>query len=288
MLLVPSVRTLTYGSPVNWAAPLNRGLTGWWKVLPRRTGGGQWFDLTRGLAGTLTGMGATSATSGWGATTRPGGAGELRFDGTNDYVVAPGAALPNLAPGLTIAVWVKQRVLNTSAGILQKNLDSTHNLTIETWSDGFLYFDFQTGVSTFFTYAPFVAANQWFHLVCVYDGAGGTNALQMQVYLNGVAMTLGTSGTLKPTLPDMGAAPVNIGRYGTAQYWNGMLDDVRLVQRAYTPSEVDALYTASRTGYQQELTWQTWPPPLSAGVAPPSGTAPPPLRHPWRFFRRAA
>jgi len=105
MLTLPQP-TLNYGTPVNGMHPLNRGLSGWWKVLPLRSSGLLWSDLVGVAPGTRQGMGAGSGTSGWGATTRRGGFGEMRFDGTDDYVSLP--AVPGLdPPALTLACWPK-------------------------------------------------------------------------------------------------------------------------------------------------------------------------------------
>src|SRR5215831_20671009 len=75
--------------PADRSAPLNDGCSGWWMFLPGLSGAGTvWRDLLAPDHGTLTNMAQpATSTSGWGLTTlRPGGFGELRLDGSDDYV----------------------------------------------------------------------------------------------------------------------------------------------------------------------------------------------------------
>src|SRR5215475_14380364 len=73
---------------LNTAHPLYPGLLAWWIVHPHLAAGPTWWTLIGQTHGTLTNMGSGS---GWQPSTRPGRPGELRFDGTDDYMaIAPG------------------------------------------------------------------------------------------------------------------------------------------------------------------------------------------------------
>jgi Concanavalin A-like lectin/glucanases superfamily len=91
---------------VDRSAPSAQGLVGWWRVLPGLSGGPRWYDLMGRFPATLTNM--TTTGSGWAATTRPGGDGEMRFDGINDNVQTP-ANSAIMPPYYTMLVWIRSR-----------------------------------------------------------------------------------------------------------------------------------------------------------------------------------
>jgi hypothetical protein len=80
------------------------------------------------------------------------------------------------------------------------------------------------------TYGP------WYHFVGVYDGT------TVHLYVNGVEeINAPFSGTLLQT-----TAPLCIGRYGTAdEPVNGLVDEVRLYNRALSATDVQTLYNAA-------------------------------------------
>src|SRR5262245_59414777 len=78
-----------YSQLVNTWHPLARRLQNWWLYVPGISGTTTtWRDFVGERNGTLTSMAAPgTTTSGWNRTTsRQGGFGDVRFDGTNDYV----------------------------------------------------------------------------------------------------------------------------------------------------------------------------------------------------------
>jgi Concanavalin A-like lectin/glucanases superfamily len=270
------VRSLNYGSPVNGQAPLNRGLLGWWQVLPQRLGGSTLQDLTGREPMTLTGFGASSATLGWGATRRLGGWGELRFAAGTAQGSVPQIPALNSAPAVTIAGWAWQQTLDV-VGYLWNQFNSTlDQWSIETWSDGQIYIELNLGSSTYgnIDYSTVMAAQTWTHLAVVFDGSGATNPDRLKLYVNGVPKTLAYSGTIASTWADVAGAPIIFGRSGSASGpWNGKLDDWRLWLRALSASEVSDLYRSSRLFSVRELTWLTWPFAWAgvAAVAPGAG-----------------
>jgi hypothetical protein len=282
-------RSLNYGSLINWAAPLNRGLLAWWLVLPMWARTKTWHDLTGRYDGTLTNMGASSATSGWGTTRRPGGYGDVRFDGTDDLVVP--TAIPQLSglSAFTYMGWLRHTTLTPAAedGVYSQGLYPT-GVLIEAYSDGYLYCYIGTTLGRYL-HSTADVANQWFHLTWVYNGTAAANADRLICYHNGLGQPINLDPGIPATLPATGGA-VQLGRTESAntRCWQGGMDDVRLYNRALSHDEVRALYVASATGYQQELAWQVWPHAQVLAGAVVLGKAGPPRRQPWRFFRRAA
>jgi hypothetical protein len=76
----------------------------------------------------------------------------------------------------------------------------------------------------------------WCHLAGVYDGS------TVQIYVNG---TLESSVAFSGTVLQV-AQPLCIGRYGTVgEAVNGLVDDLRLYNRALSAAEIQILYNAT-------------------------------------------
>lgn len=82
---------------------------------------------------------------------------------------------------------------------------------------------------------------QWHHVVCVFNGAGSTNAERMQIYINGVAQPITFTGTIPATLVDNSHA-VNIGGKLNVAGFLGAMDEVRIYNRALSAGEAKGLY----------------------------------------------
>jgi hypothetical protein len=80
-----------------------------------------------------------------------------------------------------------------------------------------------------------VPLSTWTHFMCVYDGSN------IKIYRNGVETNSApVTGTVTHS-----TNPFSIGRYGvTASYYDGLVDDARVYDRALTPSEISTLYRA--------------------------------------------
>ena len=117
-------------APVDWTHPLARGLVAWFLAVPGTMGGRTWVNLCRPhQSGTLANVRLPAiATSGWAATKRLGGLGELRFDGPDDLVSAPGHGLHNL-PALTLTAWARPVTIgeNLQGFLLCKQTAATVN-----------------------------------------------------------------------------------------------------------------------------------------------------------------
>lgn len=292
MLGIHGMRSPNYQNPVNWDAPLNRGLLAWWRVLPMRFGGRAWTDIAGGDVASFSAMGTTSATSGWAATAYPGAWGEVRCPGASGFLTVPSSTALNLVGSSTVTVVAKNRVTgNQITAPIGKNMTTG---TFPGWQIGFAA-DANLGavgqrfvgcvrqsdtsergqVST-----ANVVDTAYHHWSLVANQSANT----LRLYRDGIVLpstnTLATGAWPDPS----GTQPVTLGQDGWGDYFAGALVDVRLWTRALTDSEIFAVYVASATGYRHELLWQTWP--LALGLA--ARKAPPPPRRAWRVFRRAA
>lgn len=208
----------TTGAPLS----LMNGLVAWWKL------DGNALDNTgTGNSGTLFG-GPTFAASPFGQA--------LNFDGVDDFV---GCGINNL-PATNAAKTLSLR-------IFRRNSTTGVPLSLGGYTPNDIYFRGDGGIYRFadnLIVAPNIqpSNNAWTHIVYTFDGANN------KLYLNGVPN--GSSVVAN----DAGATKLcNIGKrvkreIGFEYPFNGLIDDVRIYNRALSGAEVLALYNPSPIG----------------------------------------
>jgi len=163
----------------------------------------------------------------------------LKFNGADDYIdCGSGAALQEKRT-LTVSAWINgssyAKAMNMIVCGDNKNLDFDWGLRVD---NSVLKFFIRAGGYQA-AKGPTVSANQWYHVVGVWDRNGGTNNLR--IYVNG---SLAGATTVNA---DIGNLPVyvTIGRlyYPTInQHFEGLIDDVMIFNRALSDSKIDAIY----------------------------------------------
>jgi hypothetical protein len=229
---------------LNRYASLRQGLVGCW-VPSLGASGYRLIDRSGyGNHGTLTNM---DPGTDW---VPSGGKLALDFDGVNDRVSANASSgVQNPSNGL-FSAWIRP----TSIGS-QQNIVSTWRYNVQSgWQFviapsgviGVLFVnasasDYYGAVST-----ATVAANKWSHVAAM--ATDGT-ASGVRIFINGVesSKTTETSGSANPgslNSKDMWIGFRQDGLTGTP--FLGMIDDVRVYNRALTSSEIQLLYTGGR------------------------------------------
>jgi hypothetical protein len=171
----------------------------------------------------------------YGATWTTGRFGNaLSFDGVDDYVSVPDSPTLDGMTELTIEAWVRPRNLSEYKPIVAK------------WSTGANYSYWFGVFGTTFHFQVFDAwartgsvlvANNWQHLVAVWI------ARQLpRLYFNSVNQTI-TYSTGWNTITSVRdtTAPVTLAYYPTI-YFNTLIDEVRIYNRALTTAEITDLY----------------------------------------------
>lgn len=155
------------------------------------------------------------------------------FDGSNDYIEAP---TDFTHTKFTVGAWIKLKTHQCYAGIV----DGYHNkwelvmdcqaggkkLEFAQWKSGNSYNDHRAS-STLNT-------SQWYHVAVVIDNTSGS------FYINGQfdsTFTM-TASALTPVSKFIIGASLS----GSAQYFNGNIDDIRIYNRALSESEIQQLY----------------------------------------------
>ena len=224
--------TSAYSAIAFGALDVTSGQVGRWKFDSDTT------DTSTGGAvtdnGTLVGTG--SYVTGTNAVV---GTAALSLDGTGSYVSVPSSTDVNLTTGCTLSVWVKlaSATDNSYRMLLSKKITYTDTTGYEFFYHPVLHqLLLRSGGNTSYSLSlPLTLDTNWHHLAVTINGSTAV------FYLDGAVRT-GATGTVAN--PTSGTQTLTIGRRsGTTDYpWNGLLDDVRIYNRALTPSEISSVY----------------------------------------------
>ncbi|MFH1726777.1 MAG: LamG-like jellyroll fold domain-containing protein [Elusimicrobiota bacterium] len=166
--------------------------------------------------------------------------GALSFDGSNDYVQAPNSPSLDITEAITVEAWVYAQagwdihVAGKEESFLLWVQGGTANFEIRPPSGWWRNpYDMNPAGRTPIPYG------QWFHLVGTFDGSW------VKVYLNGAyANGVAHDGTMQSN-PN----PIRIGMVYGHRYFNGMIDEVAIYDRALSPAEIQASYEAGLAGH---------------------------------------
>lgn len=159
------------------------------------------------------------------------------FDGVNDYITIPNSASTNISgSALTLSMWINpQPIASGDSVVIGKFWNATMSSPYYQYGlelGGGSRTDFIVGtaagqlVASGGTTLPY---NQWSHLAVTFDGS------QVRTYVNG---TLVNTQALSATITARGN-PIRIGAdASTAQFYKGMLDDLRIYNRVLTQAEI--------------------------------------------------
>jgi hypothetical protein len=254
---------------VNRGHPLNRGRISWWLALPGiNYGGARWYDLIGSYHGTPTNGPA------WRGTTRPGGYGQLRLDGSNDYVNFGDLAAFEFASGqaFTIAFWFQGTASGSQQGLLTKGYDGVFINNDIPWylfrwnangASGHLDAFLRSGSGDVVLDVGGLTDNGWHHAALSYGG--GPSAT---LYVDG-GRSSATGSSAVAAAYGTNAGPLILGTHA-AGYFAGDVDDVAVWKgRALSAAEAWSLYDLSRRGYPGVLVRAGWPAatPAAAGAA---------------------
>ncbi len=223
--------------PVVCATPAS-GLVSWWQ------GEGDATDLLGTNAGVLEG----------GTGFVPGKVSSaFSFDGVDDRVRVPASAGLNLGtqPGFTLEAWINPFSTAYGHPILEWNNASASFTGLNFWvghpslPDAYLGADLFDGNTDHVlqTASGTIASNTMQHVALTYDKASGIARL----FINGVMQTQASFGTV--TVRTTGDLYIG-ARLGSVQprFFQGIIDEPSIYNRALTTNEINAIYVASSFG----------------------------------------
>jgi hypothetical protein len=239
--------------PVARQHPFALGLMTLWRVLPGLDAGPRLYEPMSQLNGTLGGMGAGV---GWQATTRQGGAGELRFDGTASVVTLGDLAVFDVpSPSFTVSLWFRTASAVATQYLIAKRLGaggiggwflriSPTALTARILDAG------NTPAAERTTVAANLADGAW-HFVLVYFATDTVTPANNDVgiFIDGQVDQGTLTATGNPYAFCSGGCPLVLGMQSDGvSPLLGAMDDVRIYRRFVPAQEVAEQMRANRQG----------------------------------------
>lgn len=171
----------------------------------------------------------------------------LSFDGVNDKVTHGRMTVLESLATFSIAWWVSVQPSSTSECLASKDscvrlrrINATGNAQFH-----------PAGTDAIFANGPLYDAVAWFHAVWVFNGAGGTDAQKIQLYKNGIPVTLSFTGTIPTTLgAGTGNMVVSATTAGT-EFQNYPKAHIKMWSAALTAAEA---YQEMETARPQRMT----------------------------------
>ncbi|HKO38760.1 MAG TPA: LamG domain-containing protein, partial [Solirubrobacterales bacterium] len=154
----------------------------------------------------------------------------LSFDGVNDRVDVPDAASLDLTTGMTLEAWVRPTTNSGWRTAILKEMGSEDLAYALYASDGAKpRGEIRTTAYNTAAGTTGLALNAWSHIASTYDGKN------QRFYLNGTQVKVTTvTGSLPNT-----ANPLRIGgNILWGEYFAGLIDEVRVYNRALTAAEI--------------------------------------------------
>ena len=167
--------------------------------------------------------------------------GALDFDGTTDYVDCGNSTDFDITDAITISAWVKFDSLGISQGIVDKGTGSNDGV-MRLWifkGNNNVYFDApQDIIRINGSPAGGFSIDTWYHIAATYDKDAGANNLNL--YINGTNVATSTDTDAMGT----NSANLIIGarKEGLDSFFDGLIDQVRIFNKALSESEVEDLY----------------------------------------------
>lgn len=228
---------VTYSDTCNAVSgSLTNGLVGYWPFC-----GNANDDSGNGNNGSVNG--ATLTTDRFGNSNSA-----YNFNGTSDYIQTSNtSSLPIGSSSRSVSYWMKSSssqsymtVLGYGDNLNQKDFHVWHN-----WNCN------GVGINISYVAKTYTTGNLddvWNHYVFVYDSSVDASISSVNIYKNGVLLTNICSSIGNENLNTGNLYPLTFGKYHATnqRYFNGLLDDIALWNRALTQEEITQLYTQNQ------------------------------------------
>jgi len=161
--------------------------------------------------------------------------GALAFDGTGDYVNCGNGPVFQIQEQITMACWIKVEKFTRDWSTIISKGDNSYRMGRPQGGNA-IHLGIQGTVSSpypWFDGRKAVADNQWHHVAGVYDGTQGI------IYIDG-ALDVAQAATGQLNASDFNLY-IGENSQATGRYWNGLIDDVRLYNRALSQTEIQQI-----------------------------------------------
>jgi len=157
-----------------------------------------------------------------------------QFDGTSSYISIVANSNLKMQGAITLAAWIKPSEFpsgNNCSNILSDHSSMYNNGKIFRFQSNRVEFllDAEGSKEVGYTWTEL---NVWKYIVATFDGG------QMKLYIDGVLTNFVDNSRLIATNPN----PILIGKSGWGEYFKGLIDQLRIYDRALTQAEITELY----------------------------------------------
>ncbi len=165
----------------------------------------------------------------------------LSFDGSSGTVSVSTSTSINITGAITLAAWVKTSATNDYSGIIYKvSGNNGYQMSFNTSGAVRANFYNGSGAITPIYSASNVEDNNWHFVVATYDG---TTA---KIYVDTVLGATAPTGSSYVTAVSDTSLIIGNDSSAASRYYNGLLDDVRVYNRALSANEIQRIYESSR------------------------------------------
>ncbi|MFZ1626983.1 MAG: LamG domain-containing protein [Candidatus Moraniibacteriota bacterium] len=216
------------------AAPtgVDTSLKGYWSFNGQDMSGTTAYDRSgSGNNGTLTnGPAITEGKLGQG----------LNFDGSNDYVSTADYSFTSAQP-FTMSAWFKTDSVSGNQVVFAKpNPNWEYSMKITGSTLTFIYWVTDASAAISLSAPSALVVGQWYFVTVTHDGSSA------YMYVDGVSVAsdTSTSGTYQNRTDNL---QIGSGYFnGNSAFFDGVIDEVRIYNRALSAGEIQSLYNASR------------------------------------------
>jgi hypothetical protein len=167
----------------------------------------------------------------------------IAFDGRDDYVDCGAASAFKLAGPYSLCVWVKHEQIGGWQNYIGNYVGGVSGYVIAQNGGRLHFHNGGTLPHVLNSEYPPVAPDTWRHVAAVYDGGS------MRIYMDGLPVaTQNVDGQSTPSAEQN----LRLGSYHAgSEYFHGLMDDVRIYNRALSPQQIARLYGSDPRAAQQ-------------------------------------
>ena len=182
----------------------------------------------------------------------PGYAGTgIQLDGVDDYMEVPDSPSVRITNTITVEAWIRRSAVGVQHSLIEKYgcagaapTVGGYTFRINANDKLAFYMEDDCNIGTGALGATSLAANTWYHVAGVWDGA------EIIIYVNGVIDGI----TFTDRNPKAGNTPLKIGERGNGgTSFAGLLDEVRLWNVARTQAQIQASMSRILAGTESGL-----------------------------------
>jgi len=164
----------------------------------------------------------------------------LKFDGSTAFVVIPNSRTLNVTDAITVTLWVKtasdfstaRRLIAKKSSYLFEGV--ANSLFFELFIDG--------KYRAVKSHWPRSSTEAWVHIAGMYDSSSKV----IKLYLNGVEVARKSLSALSSYIINVSGSKVEIGMLDKKGFFSGLIDEVRIYNRALTADEIKELFQQSQ------------------------------------------